>query len=167
MFGGIVVRRVAGRESSNHGGRPPGARGEALIRFELIEHTADTGIRAYGSSLGEVFENCALGMVSLMMDPGSVDPAQSVSIEASAMDLKALLVGWLSEILFEVEAGGWAFNAFSVSEISETRVVGAGRGEPLDPQKHGVKEEIKAATYHMLEIDRQDGGWAAQVIFDV
>jgi SHS2 domain-containing protein len=108
-----------------------------------------------------------LGMMSLMLELESVTPAESVPLEAAGSDLKSLLIAWLSEILFQVGSEGWAFAGFDVSEISETRILGSGKGERLDPERHGLKGEIKAATYHMLELDHRDEYWTAQVIFDV
>ena len=106
-------------------------------------------------------------MMSLMIEAEGVEQRERVRIEAGEIDLEALLVAWLSEILFRVEAEGWAFGDFQVDEISDTSVSGSGIGERLDPEKHGVKMEIKAATYHMLEVGEKDGHWSAQVIFDV
>jgi SHS2 domain-containing protein len=132
-----------------------------------VEHTSDVGIRAYGHSMAEVFENCAQGMMSLMLDPGRVEPRRRVRLSARGRDAKSLLVSWLSEILYLVDAENWALASFEVSEVSELAVAGWGSGEPLDPAKHGLKLEIKAPTYHMLELDEGEGAWTAQVIFDV
>ncbi len=132
-----------------------------------MEHTADVGIRAYGAGLGEVFRNCALGMMSLMLDLEKVRREKRIRIEAEAGDREALLVAWLSEVLFHVEAEGFAFGWFTEVELSDEKAAAWGWGEPLDPARHGLKLEVKAPTYHGLEL-REDGGmWVAQVIFDV
>ncbi len=125
------------------------------------------GIRAYGSSMAEVFENCALGMMSLMLDPGTVRQEKRVELSASGGDRASLLVSWLAEILFRVEAEGYAFGAFEVRDLSELTVRGSGLGEPLDAARHALTLEIKAPTYHMLELKESEGRWTAQVIFDV
>ena len=125
------------------------------------------GIRAYGSSLAEVFENCALGMMSLMLDIGAVRPQGRVELSASGVDRESLLVSWLSEILYRVEAEGYAFGAFEVREVSGLTAEGTGLGEPLDAARHALELEIKAPTYHMLELEESNGRWTAQVIFDV
>lgn len=117
--------------------------------------------------MAEAFENCALGMMSLMLDPARVEPRQFASLSARGLDGKALLVAWLSEILYKVEAEGWAFASFEVREIDEVAVAGRGMGEPLDPARHAAALEIKAPTYHMLELGESGGVWTAQVIFDV
>lgn len=125
------------------------------------------GIRAYGRSVAEAFENCALGMMSLMLEPERVRPQRRVRLSAQGRDGSSLLVAWLSEILFRVEAEGWAFASFEVDSCSEVAVAGWGSGEPMDATRHGLKLEIKAPTYHRLELGEKEGQWTAQVIFDV
>jgi len=125
------------------------------------------GIRAYGSSMAEVFENSALGMMSLMLDPETIRPERRVRLAAQGRDRGSLLVSWLSEILYQVEAEGWAFKSFEVSELSEVAVGAWGTGEPLDLARHAAEMEIKAPTYHMLELEEREGLWTARVIFDV
>lgn len=106
-------------------------------------------------------------MMSLILDPGRVVPREEVDINAEAAELEPLLVRWLSEILFLVDAGGWAFADFEVWEVTGKRVRGRGMGEPLDPDRHLVTGEIKAPTYHQLRVAEEGGAWVAQVIFDV
>lgn len=117
--------------------------------------------------MAEVFEACALGMMSLIIDPAAVEARDEVPIMARASDPKALLVTWLSEILFLVDVDGWAFGDFRVEEISDGLVRGLGIGEPLEESKHGLHGEVKAPTYHMLDLAEEDGLWKARVIFDV
>jgi SHS2 domain-containing protein len=137
------------------------------LKFEIIEHTADTGIRAYGASINEVFTNCALGMMSLMIDPELVQPSSRVDLRAEGRDRESLLVSWLAEIIFQVDAEGWAFREFGINELSDLRLVGWGLGEQLDSTRHAVMLGIKAPTYHMLEVKEAGGRWTARVIFDV
>jgi protein archease len=106
-------------------------------------------------------------MMSLMIDPGSVRPAGRLDLRAEGRDRESLLVSWLAEIIYQVEVGGWVFHEFGVSALSELHLEGWGLGEPLDPARHAVELEIKAPTYHMLEVKEAGGRWTAQVIFDV
>ncbi len=106
-------------------------------------------------------------MMSLILDVESVEPRERRHVAAEASGLEELLVRWLSEILFLVEAEGWAFGDFEVREVTERQAEGWGLGEPLDTGKHKVSGEIKAPTYHMLSFGEDNGIWIAQVIFDV
>lgn len=151
---------MVGREGGGRGGRE-------LKGFEVLDHTADVGIRAYGGSREEAFANCALGMMSLILDVESVEPRERKEVVVEASGPEELLVRWLSEILYLVEAEGWAFGGFEVHKVSGRRVEGWGLGEPLDAEKHKVSGEIKAPTYHMLLLKEENGTWIAQVIFDV
>lgn len=115
----------------------------------------------------EVFVNCAVGMMSLILDVNQVERKARVPIIARAPGREDLLVKWLSEVLFLVEAEGWAFGAFGVEKIDEENVIGWGEGEPLDAERHRIRGEIKAPTYHMLQLKEENGRWEAQVVFDV
>lgn len=117
--------------------------------------------------MSETFRNCALGMMSLMLDLDKVRREKKVRVEAEADDLEGLLVAWLSEVLFHVEANGFAFRWFEDVELKKGSVAAWGWGEALDPARHGLKLEVKAPTYHGLELRKEKEGWVAQVIFDV
>jgi SHS2 domain-containing protein len=136
--------------------------------FTTIEHTADVGIEAEGDSLSEVFANAACGMVSFMCETAAV--AQRVTRETAleADDLEELMFVWLNEILYLIDAEGLLFSSFEV-EVEGTRLHAVLRGEPMDPDKHELKRDIKATTYHQLSVRRVGGGgrWKAHVIFDV
>lgn len=102
-----------------------------------------------------------------MLEPESVRPSGLLELEAKGNDSASLLVSWLAEILFQAETREWAFREFKVADLSGMQVRGWGLGEPLDLKRHHVKTEIKAPTYHMLELKEEAGQWIAQVIFDI
>jgi SHS2 domain-containing protein len=106
-------------------------------------------------------------MMSLMVDTDSIRPTERSEIRAEGRDWKSLLVSWLGEILYKVEVEERAFKEFHISALSRYTVSGWGIGEPLDMARHQVKLEIKAPTYHMLELKKENGRWLAQIIFDV
>lgn len=133
------------------------------MRYEEIEHTADVGIRAYGTTASELFAAAAEGMFSLIANPAKVRPTGEVEITLAAEDLPRLLVAWLSELLFLHETQRLLFATFDV------RVRGASldahvRGEKIDKRRHELKLAIKAVTYHRLSVDVEKG--VAEVIFD-
>ncbi len=134
--------------------------------FEVIEHTADIGIVAYGSTLEETFSAAARGMFSIMVDLDEIRPATPREIGVRASDLELLLVEWLSELLFIFETEYMLFNRFEVSLAAEGQLRARAWGEPVDPERHHVGTGIKAVTRHMLSLERRDG-YRATVIFDV
>jgi SHS2 domain-containing protein len=138
-----------------------------LKKFEVIEHTADIGIVAYGADLKEAFANAACAMFSLMADLERVEERIRWQIEVKAEDGESLVVSWLNELLYLLDVERIVFRRFEVAELSDTRLKGAGYGEKLDTERHCLKGGIKAATYHMLRVAPDDEGCSIRVIFDV
>jgi SHS2 domain-containing protein len=137
---------------------------EHPVRYEVVEHTADTGITAYGKDTNEIFENAAYGMFDLMTDVRRVRLVGEVRLEVEAHDLGSLLVDWLSELLFIHEAENVFFAEFDV-ELDDLTLTGRARGEEVDPERHRLQTQIKAVTYHMLEVNPEEG--YATVILDI
>ncbi|MHB0914528.1 MAG: archease [Thermoleophilia bacterium] len=135
--------------------------------FETIEHSADIGIRAYGSTREEAFENAAVGMFSLIGDLGSVNPVDEYSITVEADDIETLLVEWLNELLYLYDSSSVLLSRFTVQELGETLMRGTAFGETLDSARHHPETDIKAVTYHMLRLRRLNGAWSAEVVFDI
>ncbi|HEY3373967.1 MAG TPA: archease [Candidatus Aquicultor sp.] len=136
--------------------------------FEILDHTADVGLRAYGHTLKEVFENIAVGMFSLITDLDNVKSSLSEEIEIEAEDREDLLVEWLNELLYQFEVRYKVFKRVNIVDWDEEhRLRAIAYGEPLDLGRHQIKTQIKATSYHMLKVEYTDGIWSAQVIFDV
>jgi SHS2 domain-containing protein len=127
-----------------------------LVPFEAVEHTADLAYIARGRSLSELFENAALGMLHFLADPRTIRPAEEDSIDVQGADLEELLVAWLQEILFRLEVGRRIYRDYRVISIELPRLRAVARGEALDPSRHVLHTDIKAATYHQLRIERGD-----------
>ena len=134
--------------------------------FEVIEHTADVGIIAYGRSLEELFANAAVGMMSFLIDVTSVRLLQQRTLTADADDREGLLIAWLNELLVLLNADGFVPGRLTVRDLTGTQLRADVAGEPVDPARHRFHLDVKAATYHGLEI-KHDGLWQARVIFDV
>ena len=135
-------------------------------RFEVIDHTADIGIIAYGADLKEAFANAAYALFSLMIDLEGVVDSLCHQLEVSAPDQEELLVAWLNELIYLFEVEKVLFNRFEISQFSETRLRANCYGEKIDLERHKIKMAVKAATYHMLKFDEGDGV-RLQVLFDV
>ncbi len=134
-------------------------------RFELIDHTADTGLVASGKSLAEAFANAAYGMFSIMAEVESVTEAESRHVEVTADDIEMLLVEWLNELTYIFDAERLIFRRCEVQELQDQKLVAICYGEKYDRSRHGAKLGIKAATYHMLNVDRVNN--RVRVVFDV
>ena len=135
--------------------------------FEVIDHTADIGIIAYGADIKEVFTNAALGLFNLITNLADVGEDTSRYIELSSQDTENLLVEWLNELLYTFDAEHIVFKSFHIDDLSHNHLKATCRGAKIDPDRQRIKREIKAATYHMLAINRDDSGYKAQIIFDI
>ncbi len=135
--------------------------------FEILEHTADIGFRARGRTLKEVFESAAEALMFIAVDPEGIEPRSETYIEAQGEDVEALLVNFLSEILFVWDARRFAMRRFRVLELTPDRVRAEAQGEPFDPARHSAKLIVKAVTYHQLHIGQDEHGWRAEVYVDI
>jgi SHS2 domain-containing protein len=135
-----------------------------MHRFEFLEHTADIGLKAYGDGLEQCFENAALGMFQLLFGESPVNEVGEYEVMLEADNLDQLLVDWLSEILYLHEADALAFKSCSV-KLDGCKLDARILGESFDSERHAVDTQIKAVTYHMLEVDDEKG--YVQVLFDI
>ena len=135
--------------------------------FEVFEHTADVGIVAHGATLAQLFANAAEGMFCLMVDLDGVEEREERSIEVHARDREGLLVNWLTELLYYLDAQQMLFRRFEIEEISDTDLRARGWGELIDRERHTLHCGVKAVTRHLLEIAQEDDGYRAQILFDI
>jgi SHS2 domain-containing protein len=136
-----------------------------MKKYELIEHTADMGLKAYGKNLVEAFANAAFGMFSIIVDLDEVKEKEKRCIEISGDDKESLLFEWLNTLLYYFDVDGLLFKKFDIKEFGEGHLKAECKGEKYNPKRHHLKTGIKSATYHMLEVDRTKN--QVQVIFDV
>jgi len=135
--------------------------------YELIDHTADVGLKAYGKTLSEAFENAAKGMFDIITDISEIESIGQYDIELEASDLEQLLVDWLSDLLYLNTARNLVFGFFKVDLDEKSNKLNAIIfGERFDLSKHKIGSEIKAVTYHILEVKNKKP-YHVQVLFDI
>jgi SHS2 domain-containing protein len=137
------------------------------VKFRTIEHTADVGIEVDADSLADLFAGAAQAMFSIMVEPGGIEQKVERPVRLEASDIEELMFRWLNELIFFVSGEGLILSGFDVTSVSDKALEAVVRGEPIDPEKHNLELEIKAATYHELEVRERDGCWFARAIFDV
>ena len=137
--------------------------------YEFFEHTADAGIRAYGTGMKEAFSNAAQAMFSLIVDPENVQTGICRDVEISAGDREALLVEWLNELLYLFDAEQLLFHKFDIVFISNTALKARCYGEKAVKSRHELRMGIKSATYHMLKVEDRgpEAGCLVQVLLDI
>ena len=138
-----------------------------MKRYEIIDHTADIGLRAYGKDLKQLFTNAACGMFGILADLKNVRPKESLEIKLKAPNIEELFLSWLGELLYQYNSKGIIFKEVLIDKLNERSVSAQARGEKLDLKRHRLKTEIKAATYHELKVQKVKDTWQGEVIFDV
>jgi len=134
--------------------------------YKIIEHTADVGIEARGKTMEEAFAEAARGMFAIITNDAKIEEKTERRVEIdNEGDEEMLLVDWLSELLYIHDVEGLVFGRFDVT--IEKKLVGVAYGEEYSREKHGYGVEIKAVTYHMLEIKRDKKGVLIRVLFDI
>jgi SHS2 domain-containing protein len=131
--------------------------------IEEIEHTADWAIRVRGRDLKALFVNAALGMTALIADVDAVEPTLERRVDLEEFDTETLLVAWLSELLWFNEESGAVFVRFEIRTLTPTRLEAVVWGGLAATQW----KQIKAVTFHDLEIKRAHNGYEVTLIFDV
>lgn len=134
--------------------------------FEYFGTTADIGIIAYGKSLEELFENAAKAVFNIMCNIEKVIPKEKKVIEISEEDIDLLFVAWLSSLLAYKDIYNMMFSKFNVKIENKYRLIGEVYGEEVKDY-HELKTEVKAITYHNLEIGKREDLWVAKFVVDV
>ena len=136
--------------------------------YEYLEHTADMGLLVRGKDLSELLKNAAQGLFETIAVVETVDAVASIKIHLTADSVEELFVTWLDELIFRHETEEIFFKSSDIHQCSETEISATVYGESTNFNKHEVYTEIKSVTYHQLEVlQKADGSWQAQVIFDL
>lgn len=138
-----------------------------MERYRVFNHTADLGLEVYGKDEKELFSNAAFAIFDLTVDLYDVNALEVRMITVRGSDREDLLVNYLREILYMLNGEGMLLKDFSILEIDSHHLVVEVKGEPFNPDRHSIKTEIKAVTYHQVKVEKNNKGWKARVIFDV
>lgn len=134
--------------------------------WELFPHEADMGVRGFGDTEAEAFEQAALALTATVTDLATVEPRESVAIECEAPDRELLFAEWLNGLIYEMSTRKMLFSRVKVT-ITGDRLHAEAWGERVSPRRHHPAVEIKGATYTALRVARENGEWVAQTVVDV
>lgn len=133
---------------------------------EFLPHTGDIGFRVRADSAEDLFATAARGMFDVLVEgDGGEAVEDAIEVEEEGRDL--LLRAWLDELLFRFLVDGKIYDAFEFEALDERRAAARLRGRRFDPARHELRTELKAVTYHGLEVKNERDAWLATVIFDV
>jgi len=140
-----------------------------MKNYEFIDHTADLALRIYGSTIDDLFKTASYTLFDLLTDYKGKD-TQERMITLSADTIEDLLIEWLNELIAVFFADKFLPVDYNIviSEKNDQKLLTASlKGDAFDPYENKIKREIKAATYHEVKIKSCEGGFEAEVIFDV
>ena len=138
-----------------------------MRRFEILDHTADIGLIVYGEDLKTLFENAGEAFFHLITDLRKVRRRVERRIEVRGESLERLMVDWLSELLYLHGVENLLFKGFKIESVGEEGLKAIVKGEPFQEGLHVIKTEVKAVTYHRIEVRKKNEKWRAQIIFDL
>jgi SHS2 domain-containing protein len=140
---------------------------EEELKYRYIEHPSDVGFETYGATLEELFANAALAMYSFMTDVDAIEAETERAVAVQAEDLYSLMFDWLDELLFLFDSESLVMKEFGIKvDASRFSITGKCLGGTFDPERHDAGIIIKAVTYNMMEVKRNDK-WHARVVLDV
>jgi len=136
-------------------------------KYHLIDHTADFGIHVSGTNSKDLFANAAQALFDVITDIDSLTGQDSCHLEVSGEDWSDLMVNWLREILYLWNGKERLVKSVNITALSANKLSAKVVFDPYDPDRHTVKTEIKAVTYHQIQVKRTPSGWSARIIFDI
>lgn len=127
-----------------------------MKKFEYFEVTADIGFKAYGEDLNEAFENAGLAIFNIISNTDYITPSREISFDVTSEDEVSLLYDYLEELLFYHEVEFMLFSEFHVEIDENLNLKATIKGEDIDWDKHERKTEIKAITFHKMDVKKAD-----------
>jgi tRNA nucleotidyltransferase (CCA-adding enzyme) len=135
--------------------------------WEHFHHQADIGVRGVGETVEQAFEEGAVALMEVMCKHDKVAGSEQVEVECEAEEVELLFADWLNSIIYEMDTRGMLFSKFEVS-LNGMQLLGKMWGEKINTEKHETAVEVKAATYMMLKVEKNDSGkWVAECVVDV
>jgi len=138
-----------------------------LMGFEVLDISGDVGLKVTGADLKELFADAGKGLYSLITDPQKIEEKKAVRVTLESHSLEGLLVSWLNELIFQFDTYGYIGKGVEIREIEGNSMDATVTGEDFEPGRHESRLLVKAATYHGLKIEKANGLYRADVIFDI
>jgi SHS2 domain-containing protein len=135
--------------------------------YTLLNHTADLKIRVNGTDPADLFKNAGLALFDQITMPDRLEPRDEVELSVAGDDRADLMVNFLRELLYLWTGKEQLVKTIDIAQISATTVSARVSMERYQPERHEIIHEIKAITYHQIEVSRTAEDWQAMVVFDV
>lgn len=135
--------------------------------FKYFDHTADLGIEAWGKDRKELFVNAANAIINYMIGQKKIKEAEEISISCEGIDLESLFVNFLSEILYLISCKSFFPKHILITSLSDFKILAKVSGTFLHDASEYVNSEIKAITYHNIQILQQKGKYVVKFVCDI
>ena len=135
--------------------------------YQLIDHTADVGLHVKGADPVDLFTKAGLALFDVLTDISELQGSHVQKIRIDGDDWPDLMVNWLRELLYLWSGEEKLVYAIEIESLSKTEVAATVMYDEFLPERHQIKNEIKAVTYHQIQVQPVDQGWEARIIFDV
>jgi SHS2 domain-containing protein len=145
------------------------ARGDGVLveEIEEIDHPSDAIVRVRAESFADLLAAAARACFTLMTDVSTVVPRIEREVRCEASERTDLLAAWLNELIGLAGAERAFYSDFVIQRATASEISAIVRGEPVDPARHPLHKEVKAATYHGLVVEERNGVWQATILFDL
>ncbi len=139
-------------------------------KYRFLEDVAiaDSAFEAEADSLEDLFRTCAIATFEVMAETSTIELKSKEDVELAGDNPDELLFDWLAELIYLKDSKSMLFGRFDV-RIEQTdgfKLTASAWGEPADQKKHKVRVDVKAVTYHLLEVKQVDDKWMAKVVLD-
>ena len=139
--------------------------------YQVIEHMADIGLKVFGKTREKLFENAARGMFFIITGSSGFTKKKNqhhLTIKCDGTDIEDLLVKWLSELLYIHTADLVILNDFSIGYLTDNHLQAKSRSIKINRSPYNIEMEIKAVTYHNLQVIKNEKGcWETTIVFDI
>jgi SHS2 domain-containing protein len=136
--------------------------------FKILDHTADIGLELEANTLPDLFAAGAKGLMHIICPHCQIRPAETHSLQVCGETAEELLVNWLSELNYLCQVQRFLTADVQIDEIQVRALSAKVIGEQIDPLRHALHSEIKAVTYHRIEVRQTASGlWQGRVYFDI
>jgi SHS2 domain-containing protein len=135
--------------------------------YSVIDHTADLGITVRGTDMKGLFEEAARSITHLMVRADPVKGTATVKLSVTGCDSADLMVRWLGEILYLLKGDNKVVIHMGIDFISSSRLDATLQTVTFDPITDEILHDIKAVTYHQIEVAEKPDHWEARIIFDL
>jgi len=135
--------------------------------YKLIDHTADFGMHVCAPSVKELFQHAALALMDQLVEAAKPCERQTRQLSVEGSDWPDLMVNWLREILFLWDGKERLVRSVKIEALTDNKLNAEVQTEAFSPQHHVIKTEIKAVTYHQIQVVDRGHQWEAMIIFDI